>query len=143
MAEDAEIWKEILREEMLEDLRNSPRHQVELIPYYLNIIENTNTIAQAVIRINDAYLDAESKMYFTYFCGKIVERGQWHQKFERELEKTEEEIANEIREEFKEAIENTNAEFRQMKADLDFIKVKQSEIEKVLKKKGLKLEDVL
>jgi len=136
-------WKKVVEAEMLEDLMNSPRHQVELIPYFINIIGNTETFAEAIARVNDAYLDSESKMYFAYFSGKIVERNQWHRKMEHELQEAEGEIIEEVREEFKEAIADTNEDFRKMKADLAFIKGRQEKIVKRLVKEGLKLEDCL
>lgn len=136
-------WKKAVAAEMYEDLEMGPRAQRELIPYFINVIAGSETIAEAVFRVNDAYLPTESKMYFAYFSGKIVERNQWHHKMDRELEKAEQELELEIREELKKDIDDSNQELAELRNDLTFIKQRQDKIIKKMKKHGLKMEDFL
>jgi predicted phage tail protein len=136
-------WKKAVAAEMEEDLERSPRAQRELIPYFINIIDGSDTIAEAIFRVNDAYLPTESMMYFAYFSGKIVERNQWHHKMDQELEKAEQEIRLEVREELQRDIEDSNKELAGLKKDLLFIKQRQDKIIRKMKKHGLKMEDFL
>jgi len=69
--------REAVIEAMQKDLANAPRSMYEMIPVLANRWMNATDLNEAIFGLDDTYYTREVKLYFTYFCGRGVERAYW------------------------------------------------------------------